>query len=126
MLDTLKEEKLERKETIVHYCLTCLCLSMHPFVPLEYTMLLFPRFPLLCKLAIVRWRIEVVDAQVEDSISLVWRISDIVCHYCIFVLLIEISISCPIHVHKYEYCIDGCIYFLIHYGFIYARVGLTL
>ena len=29
-------------------------------------------------------------------------------------LLIEIPISCPIHVHKYEYCIHGCIYFLIH------------
>ena len=88
-------------------------------------MLLFPRFHFLCKLSIVRWRIEVVDAQVENSVSMVWRSSDRVCHYCIFVLLIEISISCPIHVHKYEYCIHGCIYLLIH-DYLYARVGLTL
>ena len=105
---------MDRNETIVHCCLTCLCLSLHPFGPLEHIVLLFPRFPLLCKISIMRWRIEVVDAQVEDSVSLVWRSSDIVCHYCISALLIEISISCPIHVHKYEYCIHGCIYFLIH------------
>ena len=43
---------LESKETIVHCCLTSLCLSMHPFVHLEHTLLLFSSFPLLCKLAI--------------------------------------------------------------------------
>ena len=55
LLDTLKEEKLESKETIVHYLLSCLCLSLHPFVPLEHIVLLFPIFQL-------RWRIEVVEA----------------------------------------------------------------
>ena len=43
----------------------------------------------LPKLAIV------MEAQVEDSVSLVRRSADRVCHYCISVLLIEISISCP-------------------------------
>ena len=51
----------------------------------------FPIFPLLCEIAIERWRIEVVEAQVEDSVSLVRRSADRVCHYCIFDLLIEIS-----------------------------------
>ena len=55
-----------------------------------------------------------VEAQVEDSVSLVRKSVDRVCHYCISDLLIEISISCPIHVHKYEYCIHGCIYLIIH------------
>ena len=32
-----------------------------------------------------------VEAQVEDSVSLVRRSPDRVCHYCISVLLIEIS-----------------------------------
>ena len=50
----------------------------------------FPSFPLLCELAIERWRIEVVEAQVEDSVSLVRRSADRVCHYCISDLLIQI------------------------------------
>ena len=68
----------------------CLCLSLHPFVPLEQ-IVFFPIFLFLCELAMERWRIEVVDAQVEDSGSLVCRSADRVCHYCISVLLIEIS-----------------------------------
>ena len=48
-------------------------------------------FPLLCELAIERWRIEVLEAQVEDSVSSVRTSVDRVCHYCISVLLIEIS-----------------------------------
>ena len=55
-----------------------------------------------------------VEAQVEDLVSPVRRSADRVCHYYIFDLLIETSISCPIHVHKYEYCIHGFIYFPIH------------
>ena len=77
-------------------------------------MLLFPSLPLLCELAIERWRIEVVEAQVEDLVSTVRRSADKFCHYCISDLFIEISISYPIHVHKNEYCIHGCIYLLIH------------
>ena len=55
-----------------------------------------------------------VEAQVEELISLVQRSIDRVCHYCISILLIEISISYPIHVHNYEYHIHGCSYFQIH------------
>ena len=50
----------------------------------------FPILPLLCELAIERWRIEVVEAQVEDSVSPVRRSADKGCHYCISDLLIEI------------------------------------
>ena len=57
-----------------------------------------------------------MEAQVEDLISPFRREADKFCHYSIFVLLIEISISCPIHVHNYEYGIHGCSYFLIHDG----------
>ena len=78
---------MDSNETIVHCCLTCLCLSLHPFGPLEHIVLLFPRFPLLCKIAIMRWRIEVVDAQVEDSFSRVQRSTYRGCHYCISVFI---------------------------------------
>ena len=40
-----------------------------------------------------------VEAQVEDSVSPVRRSANRVCHYCISDLLIEIFISCTIHVH---------------------------
>ena len=113
-MDTLKEEKLKSKETIVHCCLIFLCLSQHPFVPLEHIVMLFPRFPFLCELAIEICRIEVVEAQVEDLASPVRKSADRVCHYYISHLLIEISISYPIDVHTYEYCVHGCIYLLIH------------
>ena len=102
---------LESKETIVHCCLTWLYLSLHPFVPLEHIVLLFPSFPLICELSIEIWRIEVV----EDLVSSFWRCADKVCHCSIYVLLIEISISCSIHVHKYDYCIHGCIYLPINF-----------
>ena len=52
--------------------------------------MLFPSFPLLCNISIKRWTIEVVEAQVEESVSLVHRSADKVCHYCISDLLIEI------------------------------------
>ena len=55
-----------------------------------------------------------VEAQVEDSVSRVQRSAIRGCHYCISVLLIEISISRPIYVHNYEYFVHGCIYLIIH------------
>ena len=51
----------------------------------------FPNFPFLCEFSIKIWRIEVVEAQVEDSVSPVHESADRVCHYCISDLLIEIS-----------------------------------
>ena len=71
-LGTLKAyREIESKETIVHYFQN-LYLSLHPFVPWS-TIVFFPRFPFAGELAIVRWRIDVVEAQVGDSVSLVRR-----------------------------------------------------
>ena len=50
----------------------------------------FRSLPLLCELDVKRWRIEVVEAQVEDSVFSVRKSADRVCHYCISNLLIEI------------------------------------
>ena len=59
------------KETIVH-CWQNLYLSLHPFVPWS-TVVFFPSLPIVSKLAIERWRIEVVEAQVGDSVSPIRR-----------------------------------------------------
>ena len=98
------------------------------FLKLDYTwvciplslgaLFVLPKLSFSCEIVIERWRIEVVEAQVEDLVSSVHISANRVCHYCISDLLIEISISCPIHVHKYEYCVHGCIYLLIH-GLLY-------
>ena len=68
------------KETIVHYCRN-LCLSLHPFVPWS-TLLFFPGLPFACELAIERWRIEVVEAQVGDSVSPIRKCSNRGCIHC--------------------------------------------
>ena len=70
-----------------------LCLIMHPFIPLEHIVLIFPRFPLLSKLSIERWRIEVVEAQVEDSVSQVRRSAYIV-SMDVFICLYMIDYIC--------------------------------
>ena len=49
-----------------------LYLSLHPFVPWS-TSVFFPSLLFDCELAIERWRIEVVEAQVGDSVSPVRR-----------------------------------------------------
>ena len=41
-----------------------------------------PKLAFAYELAIERWRIEVVEAQVEDSVSLVRRHADRGCHSC--------------------------------------------
>ena len=84
-LGTLKAyREIESNETIVHYCRN-LYLILHPFVPLEH-------FCVLPKLAIVRWRIEVVKAQVGDLVSPIRRCADRGCSIVIFdFILIEIS-----------------------------------
>ena len=89
-LDTLKGEELKSKKTIVHCCWS-LYLSLHPFVPWS-TFVFFPSLPFACELAIERWRIEVVEAQVGDSVSSIHRRADRGCHYCnLCFILIEIS-----------------------------------
>ena len=85
---------LESKETIVHCCLTCLCLSLHPFVPLEHILLLFTIFPLLCKLAIDMedWSGGGPSGGLGFSISTRCRQS--LTMFYLYLLLIEISITC--------------------------------
>ena len=62
-----QEERIESKETTVH-CWRNLCLSLHPIVPWS-TSVFFPSLPFACDIAIKRWRIQVVEAQVGDSVS---------------------------------------------------------
>ena len=89
-LDTLKAWGIESKRTIVHCCRN-LCLSLHPFVP-RSTFVFFPSFSFACELTIKRWRIEVVEAQVGDSVSPIRRHADKGCIHCnLCVILIEIS-----------------------------------
>ena len=52
LLDALKEENSKSKESIGDCCLTCLCLSLHPSVPLENTFFLFQILPFICKISI--------------------------------------------------------------------------
>ena len=54
--------------------------------------MLFPIFPFACELAIERWRIEVVEAQVGDSVSLIRRrATEVVSIVISDFILIEIS-----------------------------------
>ena len=80
-LGYIKEEELKSKETIVH-CFHSLHMlesaSLCPFGAL----CVLPKLTFACELAIERWRIEVVEAQVEDSFSPVRIHADIGCHYC--------------------------------------------
>jgi len=50
----------------------------------------------------------VVEAEVEDSVSLFRRGANIVYHCYLYSLLIEIFISRPLHVYESEYFIHGC------------------
>ena len=79
-LDTLKAWGIESKRTIVHCCWS-LYLSLHPFVSWR-TFVFFPSFPFAYELAIEIWRIEVVEAQVGDSVSPIRRRVDRGCFYC--------------------------------------------
>ena len=76
--------------------------------------MLFPILPFLCELAIERWRIEVVEAQVEDSVSPVPRSANRVCHYCIYVLLIKIyfpvQFMCILNTNIKSMDVFNCLY----------------
>ena len=70
----------------------------------------FSSLPLLCELAIERWRIEVVG----DLVSPVRRSVVRVCHYCIFVLLIEIyfpvQFMCILNINIESMDVFNCLY----------------
>ena len=65
----IEEEELKSKRMIVHCCRSLLILESASLYP-------FGALCVLPKLAIERWRIEVVEAQVGDSVSLVRRRAD--------------------------------------------------
>ena len=91
----IEREELKSKKTIVHCCQS-LYLSLHPFVPCT-TFVFFPSFPFSCELAIERWRIGLVEAQVGDSVSSICRHADKGCHSCNLCFYINRNIfSCPI------------------------------
>ena len=71
-IGTLKAyREIESNETIVHCCqnYTWVCIPLS----LWSTFVFFPSLPFASELVIVRWRIEVVEAQVGDSVSLIHR-----------------------------------------------------
>ena len=80
-LGYIEEEELKSKETIVHCCCSLhileyasLCLFGEIFV--------LPKLSFASELAMERWRIEVVEAQVEESVSSVHRCANRGCHLC--------------------------------------------
>ena len=62
--------------------------------PLEH-FVFFPSLPFSCELAIKKWRIEMVEAQVGESVSSIRRRADRGCHYC-NLYFISIKISFPV------------------------------
>ena len=74
-LGYIEGEELKSSKTIVHVVVACIYLSLYPFVPWSI-LVFFPRFHFACELAIERWRIEVVEAQVGDSVSMIHICAD--------------------------------------------------
>ena len=76
----------------------------------------FPILPFICELAIERWRIEVVEDQVEDSVSPVRRSANRFSHYCIFDLLIEIYFPvqyiCILNMNIESMYVFNCLYMI--------------
>ena len=80
-LGYIEEEELKSKETIVHCCRSLLILEYASLFPFG-ALFVLPKLSFVGELAIERWRIEVVEAQVEDSVSLVRRRAERGCHLC--------------------------------------------
>ena len=98
-----------------------LILESASLCPLEH-IVLFPIFSFLCELSIDRWRIEVV----EDSVSLVRRCVDRVCHSCnLLFILIEIYFLVQWYAFKWIFNPWMCLIAYVSF-IIYSRVVLTL
>ena len=85
LLDALKEENFGEQGNYSSLLPHLFMLESASLCPFGGQLLLFPSFPFLCMLSIVM------------EVSPFWWGSNRVCHYSISVLLIEISISPPIH-----------------------------
>ena len=83
--------------------------------PLEHFGVL-PKLSFSYEIAIERWKIEVVEAQVEDSVSPIRRNADRVCHYRIYVLLIEIyfpiQYMCILNMNIESVDVFNCLYMI--------------
>ena len=80
-LGYIEEEELKRTKTIVHYFHSLHILESASLCPFGAPFVL-PKLAFACDLAIERWRIELVEAQVEDSVSPVRKHADRGCHLC--------------------------------------------
>ena len=80
-LGYIEGEELKSKKTIAHCCCSLLILDSTSLCPFGELCVL-PKLAFACDLAIERWRIEVVEAQVEDSVSPVRKRFDRGCHFC--------------------------------------------
>ena len=80
-LGYIEREELKSNQTIVYCCRSLHILDFASLCPFGELCVL-PRLSFSCDIAIERWRIEVVEAQVEDSVSLVLKHVDRGCHLC--------------------------------------------
>ena len=80
-LGYIEEEELKSKETIFHCFLSLLILESTSLCPFGELCVL-PKLAFFCELSLKRWRIVVVEAQVEDSVSPISRCADRGCHLC--------------------------------------------
>ena len=80
-LGYIEGEELKSKKTIVHCCRSLLILESTSLCPFG-ALCVLPKLAFACELAIERWRIEVVEAQVEDLVSLVRRRANRGFHLC--------------------------------------------
>ena len=112
-LGYIEEEEWNNEKTIVHCCCSLLVLEFASLYPLEH-FLFFPSLPFSCDISIERWRIEVVEAQVGESVSPIRRRADRGCNYCnLCFISIEISSFLSNNVYLNEYLIHGCFQMLI-------------
>ena len=93
-LDTFKGEELKSKEIILYCCRSLHILESTSLCPFG-ALCVLPNLAFNCELAIERWSIEVVEAQVEDLFSSVRKRADRGCHYC-NLCFISIEISFPV------------------------------
>ena len=86
----------------------------------------FPSFPFASELAIVRWRIEVVEAQVGDSVSPVRKRA---VRGCIYLVISDFINKNYLFLSNDVYLIEYCIHWNLSNAFtlliIYARIDLT-
>ena len=77
----IEGREMKSKKSIVHCCCSLLILESASLCRFG-ALCVLPKLVFACELAIERWRIEVVEAQVEDSNSPVCRCAKKGCHLC--------------------------------------------